>query len=85
MEAEPIRFLKNIEELIAERVAIETYREIVRYFGDKDPPSRVLLETILTKEEEHADELTNLLFAVDPATGHKPQDLYCSDEVPDNS
>jgi len=66
-------------------VAIETYREIVRYFGDKDPTSRVLMETILAKEEEHADELTNLLFAVDPATGHKPQELYFGDEVPDNS
>jgi len=73
------------EDLVAERVAIETYREIVRYFGDKDPTSRVLMETILAKEEEHADELTNLLFAVDPATGHKSQELYFGDEVPDNS
>src|SRR5215217_7917296 len=60
------------------------YREIGRYFGDKDPTSRVPMETILAKEEEHADELSYLLFAVDPATGHKPQDLYFGDEVPDN-
>jgi bacterioferritin (cytochrome b1) len=73
------------EDLVAERVAIETYREIVRYFGDKDPTSRVLMETILAKEEGHADELSDLLFAVDPATGHKPQDLYFGDEVSDNS
>jgi len=73
------------EDLVAERVAIETYREIVRYFGDRDPTSRILMETILAKEEEHADELTNLLFAVDPATGHKPQELYFGDEVPNKS
>ena len=59
------------EDLVAERMAIETYREIARYFGDKDPTSRVLMETILAKEEEHADELSDLLFVVDPASGHK--------------
>jgi hypothetical protein len=41
-------------------MAIETYREIARYFGDKDPTSRVLMETILAKEEEYADELSDL-------------------------
>jgi bacterioferritin len=73
------------EDLVAERVAIETYREMVHYFGDKDPTSRVLMETILAKEEEHADELTNLLFAAGPGAGHKPQALYFGDEVTDNS
>ena len=52
------------EDLIAERIAIETYREMVSYFGDKDPTSRVMMEGILAKEEEHADELADLLFEV---------------------
>src|SRR5262245_66355731 len=49
------------EDLVAERVAIETYREIVNYFGEQDPTSRVLMEEILANEEEHADDLANLL------------------------
>src|SRR5262249_40003519 len=49
------------EDLIAERVAIETYREMVRYFGDKDPTTRVLLERILAQEEEHANDMHDLL------------------------
>ena len=57
------------EDLIAERIAIETYREIIRYFGDKDPTTRILLEEILAKEEEHADDMADLLFAVDPSAG----------------
>ena len=56
------------ENLIAERIAIETYREIIQFFGDKDPTSRTLLEKILAKEEEHADDMADLLFAVDPAS-----------------
>jgi bacterioferritin len=56
------------EDLIAERIAIESYREMIRYFGERDPTSRVMLEEILAKEEEHADELTDLLFAVQPAS-----------------
>ncbi|HEY4212151.1 MAG TPA: ferritin-like domain-containing protein [Steroidobacteraceae bacterium] len=54
------------EDLIAERIAVETYREIIKYFGDKDPTSRVMMEEILAKEEEHADELADLLQAVNP-------------------
>src|SRR5262245_7243658 len=49
------------EDLVAERVAIETYREMVRYFGDKDPTTRVLLERILAQEEEHANHMHDLL------------------------
>jgi bacterioferritin len=49
------------ENLVAERVAIETYREMVRYFGEKDPTTRVMLETILAKEEEHANDMHDLL------------------------
>jgi bacterioferritin len=57
------------EDLIAERIAVETYREIIRFFGDKDPTSRRMMEEILAKEEEHADELADLLFTVDPKSG----------------
>jgi bacterioferritin len=49
------------EDLVAERIAIDSYREMVAYFGDADPTSRRLLEEILAKEEEHADDLANLL------------------------
>lgn len=49
------------ENLVAERIAIETYREMVRFFGDRDPTTRVMLEGILATEEEHADELSDLL------------------------
>jgi bacterioferritin len=70
------------EDLVAERIAIETYREIVNYFGEQDPTSRVLMEEILANEEEHADELANLLFAVEPETGGAPRHLYFGDEVP---
>jgi len=69
------------EDLVAERIAIETYREIITYFGEYDPTSRLMMEHILAKEEEHADELADLLFAVEPATGGDPQRLYFEDEV----
>lgn len=49
------------EDLVAERVAIESYGEIVRYLGNDDPTSRRLMEEILAKEEEHADDLQRLL------------------------
>jgi len=51
------------QDLVAERVAIETYREMVRYFGEKDPTSRILLERILAPEEEHANDMHDLLVA----------------------
>jgi bacterioferritin len=69
------------EDLVAERIAIETYREIVTYFSEQDPTSRLLMEGILTAEEKHADDLANLLFAVEPDTGGAPRHLYFSDEV----
>jgi bacterioferritin len=53
------------EDLIAERIAVDTYREIIRYLGDDDPTTRRLLEDILEKEEEHADEMANLLSHYD--------------------
>ncbi len=49
------------EDLVAERIAIDTYGEIVRWLGDKDPTSRRLVESILEKEEEHANDMSDLL------------------------
>jgi bacterioferritin len=49
------------ENLIAERIACEHYRELIRYFGDKDPVTRVMLEGILVNEEEHASDMLDLL------------------------
>ncbi len=51
------------ENLIAERIAIEHYRELIRFFGEKDPTSRVLMERILAVEEEHANDMHDLLVA----------------------
>jgi bacterioferritin len=48
-------------DLFAERIAIETYREMVRFLGDRDPTSRRMMEEILAVEEEHADDLVDLL------------------------
>lgn len=49
------------EDLVAERIAIDSYREMITYFGDDDPTSRRLMEEILAVEEEHADDLVSLL------------------------
>jgi len=49
------------EDLVAERIAIDSYNEIVRYLGNDDPTSRRLMEEILANEEEHADDLKTLL------------------------
>jgi bacterioferritin len=49
------------EDLVAERVAIESYREMIGYMGDRDPTTRRLLEEILASEEGHADDLSSLL------------------------
>jgi bacterioferritin len=57
------------EDLVAERIAIESYGEIVRYIGDKDPTTRRLMEEILAKEEEHADDMANLLEKLEPTKG----------------
>jgi bacterioferritin len=51
------------ENLIAERIACDHYRELIRYFGDKDPTTRVMMEGILTNEEEHANDMHDLLVA----------------------
>ena len=69
------------EDLIAERIAVESYREMIHYFGERDSTTRIMMEEILAKEEEHADELADLLFAVEPATGQGARPLYFADEV----
>ena len=51
------------ENLIAERIAIDHYRELIRYFGDNDPGTRVMLEGILVVEEEHANDMHDLLVS----------------------
>ncbi|MGS5085561.1 ferritin-like domain-containing protein [Hydrogenophaga sp. A37] len=57
------------ENLVAERIAIDSYRDMVRYLGDQDPTTSVLLKQILAVEEEHADELADLLEGM-PAGEH---------------
>jgi len=51
------------ENLIAERIAVDHYRELIRFFADDDPATRVMLEGILVTEEEHADDMHDLLIA----------------------
>ena len=53
------------EDLVAERIAIESYSEIIRWLGDKDSTTRRLMEDILAVEEEHADDLLSLLADLD--------------------
>src|SRR3954453_17389012 len=57
------------EDLIAERMVIEVYQDMVRYFGDNDPTTRILVEELLRKEEEHASDLSDLLYIANPETG----------------
>jgi bacterioferritin len=51
------------ENLIAERIAVETYRDLARHFADKDPTTRLLMERILEQEEDHANDMHDLLVA----------------------
>ncbi|MBD1555053.1 ferritin-like domain-containing protein [Pseudomonas typographi] len=48
------------EDLVAERIAIDTYREIIQYIGDHDPTTRRIFEDILAQEEEHADDMADI-------------------------
>jgi bacterioferritin len=58
----PERLIEMVEEdLVAERIAIESYSEIIRWLGDNDPTSRRMFEDILAVEEEHADDLVGML------------------------
>ena len=52
------------EDLVAERIAIESYREMIQYLGHDDPTTRRLMETILAVEEEHAEDLVSLLETI---------------------
>lgn len=60
------------EDLIAERIAVESYSEIIRYLADNDPTSRRLMESVLAKEEEHAEDMSTLLETI--AKEEKQQD-----------
>ena len=57
------------EDLIAERMVVEVYQKMVRYFADNDITTRMLVEELLKKEEEHASDLSDLLFITNPETG----------------
>jgi bacterioferritin len=54
------------EDLVAERVAIDSYREMIEYLGERDTTTRRMLEGILAMEEEHADDLVGLLEDLRP-------------------
>lgn len=58
------------EDLIAERIAIDSYREMIDFFGAHDPSSRRMLEQILAVEEEHAEDMVSLLSDVKGPNGH---------------
>ena len=55
------------EDLVAERIAIESYSEIIRFLADKDPTSRRMMEEILAKEEEHAEDMLTLIQRIGKA------------------
>lgn len=55
------------ENLVAERIAIDSYRDFIQYIGDQDPTTRRLLESILAMEESHADELADLRHEIPQA------------------
>jgi bacterioferritin len=61
------------EDLIAERIAIDSYLEVARWFGENDPTSRRLMEKILAQEEEHADDMATLLENLEPRTPMSPE------------
>lgn len=73
------------EDLVAERIAIQTYREMINFFGEKDPTSRRMMEEILAVEEEHADDIADLLFAVEPDNVENQKNLYFEEEIPGKS
>jgi bacterioferritin len=68
------------EDLLAERVVIKMYGDIVNFFGEADPVSRRMFEELLADEEDHADEIADLLYTVDPQTG-KTAEQFTGDSV----
>jgi bacterioferritin len=59
------------EDLVAERIAVQSYGEIIRYLGDNDPTSRRMMEDVLAKEEEHAEDMSTLLEQIKKETSEK--------------
>ena len=59
------------EDLVAERIAVQSYGEIIRYLGDNDPTSRRMMEDVLAKEEEHAEDMSTLLEQIKKETREK--------------
>jgi bacterioferritin len=57
------------EDLLAERMVIEVYQEMIRYFANNDPTTRTILEHLLQEEEKHASDLADLLYITNPETG----------------
>lgn len=68
------------EDLVAERIAVGTYSEIVRWLGNDDPTTRRMIEEILAKEEEHADDLAKLLIRI--GAHHEQPQLDPHKELP---
>ena len=62
------------EDLVAERIAIDSYADMIRFVGDGDPTTRRMLEEILAVEEEHAEEMADLLATLDPTRETRPGD-----------
>jgi bacterioferritin len=62
------------EDLVAERIAIESYNEMITFIGDTDSTTRTMLEGILATEEEHAEDLANLLAFLEPKGKHRTQE-----------
>lgn len=58
-----------VEDLVAERIAIDSYREIAQWLGDRDSTTRKMVEEILASEEEHADDLNSLLAGMPKSEG----------------
>jgi bacterioferritin len=61
-------------------VVIKIYSDIIKFFGKDDPVSRRMFEAILQDEEDHADEIADLLYTVDPKTG-KTVEQFSGDSV----
>src|SRR5947208_7008783 len=66
------------ENLVAERIAIDHYRELIRFFGDDDPATRLMLQKILAVEEEHANDMHDLLRSEEHTSElQSPDHLVC--------
>ena len=65
------------ENLVAERVAIDSYREMAQYVGEQDPTTRRMIEEILAVEEEHADELSDFLAGLPQASRQAADEEVC--------